>query len=199
MITAPDGWDLDNRGQRRKTASWDALTEHEIRLGSAFHEAGHAVLALRYGAELIEVTSGPVPPPSGVGFAYTGCTSWRATDVTWRQVAVIGAAGSRAHAFYLKDVRLWRPEYADLVDAPHDRQDAIDHAGTCGAFLTVHGPVPDGVAGARWCDIETTADVELRAVWSQVCTLAAELSTRERLTGPEVTDLIGHVETEVTS
>lgn len=194
MITLPEGWDLDSRGQRRKAAGWDALSEHEVRLGSAFHEAGHAVMALRYGGELIQVWSGSVPPPDGAAFAYTGCTNWRASDITWRSVAVVDAAGSRAHAFYLKDMRLWCPEYADLVDAPHDRQDAIDHAGSCGAFLTVHGRVPDGVAGARWCDIEATADEELRAVWPQVCSLAVELSARERLAGAEVTDLIGTVQ-----
>lgn len=199
MIATPEGWDLDRRGQRRITVSWEDQSRHEVRLGCAFHEAGHAVLGLQFGFPLREVYSGEAQPAPGGPSAFTGGTVWDAYNAPWQDYVMVCAAGSRAHALYMQDAGLWRPEYADLVTAPHDVQDAVDGAATCGVTITTDGTVPDGDDRVPWHEIEAEADKELRAAWSTVCALATELYARERLSGARVREITGLPGTEVTA
>ncbi|MFB7054457.1 hypothetical protein ACFCXT_15235 [Streptomyces vinaceus] len=157
----------------------------------AFHEAGHAVLAMAYGmhvlnAEVIAWISSPGQS------TVTGRTSFQARpgDIHPWRFAAQAAAGQVAQVHYLMAYGLWTPERAKSCAAEHDREHAIDVLAGFGYRLG-RDHVPAG--GKSWGMARGVARRKVTHLWRQIATAARALDERSLLTGDEIATLIGTI------
>ncbi len=185
---------LDHRGRlRARTAS--GLTHEQAHLGMAFHEAGHAVLAMAYGmhvlnAEVIAWISAPGQS------TVTGRTSFEARleDIHPWRFAAQAAAGQVAQVHYLMAYGLWTPQRAVHCAADHDREQAIDVLAAYGRRLGRYH-VPEG--GKSWGMVRGMARRRVARLWREIRTVAHAMDERSLLTGDEIAALTGMTNTPV--
>ncbi|MZE56038.1 hypothetical protein GTY86_33175 [Streptomyces sp. SID5770] len=188
--TAPDPSLLvDHRGRPRPGIP-TGLTHDQALLGTAFHEAGHAVLALVHGMHL--VTSEIVAWMSASGQStVTGRTNFSAARIEdvhpWR-FAAGAAAGSLAQVRYLMDYGLWTPERAAACPGTHDRDQAVDVLAGMGYRLGV-GHVP--VGGKSWGQVRGMAWRRIDRLWPQIRTVAHAMYEEASLTGEQIAAMTG--------
>ncbi|WP_008414364.1 hypothetical protein [Streptomyces sp. SM8] len=177
---------LDHRGTA-KTSRESALDYEQARLGVAFHEAGHAVVAMSYG---MNITTSEVMAwfPEPGQYAVTGATvvNYHATPA-WHFAAQC-AAGEVAQVQYLMVYGLWTPERALACSAEHDREQAIDVVTECGGQLARHH-VPLG--GKSWGQVRGMARRRVGFLWREIRTAAHAMNERTVLTGDEIAALTG--------
>ncbi|MDW4902058.1 hypothetical protein RB625_26940 [Streptomyces californicus] len=177
---------LDHRGAVKP--SLDMPLDYEAaRLGVAFHEAGHAVLAMAYG---IHVASSEVMSWSvgDGGWGLTGGTRLSVEHVGEWQYAAMCAAGEVAQVQYLMLAGLWTPERALACTAAHDREQAVD-------VLAAHGyrlgrtHVPPG--GRSWGQVRGMARRRICHLWREIRTVAHAMNEATVLTGEEIAGMTG--------
>ncbi|MFJ5288601.1 hypothetical protein [Streptomyces sp. NPDC088348] len=179
---------LDHRGNPRATVEM-TLTYEQARLGTAFHEAGHAVLAMAYGMHVL--TSEVIAWSRGAdGWGVTGNTAFRTHDTNPWHFAAQCAAGELAYVQYLMTRGLWTPERALACAADHDREQAIDVLADFGYRLS-HGRVPEG--GKSWGMVQGMARRKVGYLWREIHTVAHAMNEQDILTGDEIADLTGLV------
>lgn len=184
---------LDHRGRERAHYRTD-LTYEQDRLGMAFHEAGHAVLAMAYGMNVhkTEVIAWLSDPHTS---HVTGTTTTEVrSDCNWWQFAAYSAAGTIAQVSYLMAYGLWTPERAAGCEAQHDRDLAVDALAENGYRLGI-GWVPTG--GRSWAMVQGVARRKVTHLWPHIETVAHALFERSLLTGDDITALTGLVNPEV--
>ncbi|MDI3406048.1 hypothetical protein [Streptomyces cavernicola] len=178
---------LDHAGNPRQSRA-TYLTYEQSRLGMAFHEAGHAVLALAYG---LHVESSEV-------IAWTDDSSWRVTGKTfsdaptihvWRFAAMC-AAGQVTQVNYLMAYGLWTPERALACTAEHDREMAIDVLAPEG-FRIGREHVPAG--GKSWSMVRGMARRKVEHLWREIRTVAHAMDENTILTGDQIAEMTGLV------
>ncbi|MEU1130838.1 hypothetical protein ABZ383_13415 [Streptomyces sp. NPDC005900] len=187
MTTAPAPAVLaDHKGVPRAYLHMP-LSYEQARLGMAFHEAGHAVLALAYG--MILHTSEVIAwEPKKGSWAVTGNTAWQGNNTPPWRFAAMCAAGQVAHVDYLMTYGLWTPERALACSAAHDRAQAID-------VLTAHGVpigadhVPEG--GKSWAMVRGMARRKVSHLWREIHTVAHAMNEHTKLTGDDIAALTG--------
>ncbi|MFD6811570.1 hypothetical protein, partial [Streptomyces anthocyanicus] len=164
-----------------------SLTYAQARLGTAFHEAGHAVLAMSYGFPVVssEVIAWTI---ENDGWGLTGNTVTAPSEVhAWRYAAMC-AAGALANVRYLMIHGLWTPEQAAACAAVHDREQAID-------TLTAHGfplcldHVPAG--GKSWGQVQGMAARKVGHLWREIRTVAHAMNENTKLTGEQIAAMTG--------
>ncbi|MEU3693722.1 hypothetical protein [Streptomyces narbonensis] len=178
----------DHRGNPKPRRESMLPYEHE-RLGSAFHEAGHAVLAMSYG---LHVTSSEVVAwdLDDGGWSLTGRTALAADTVhAWRYAAMC-AAGAVANVRYLMVHGLWTPDRAAACAAVHDRQQAIDVLAGHGFSLSTDR-VP--AAGKSWGQVRGMALRKVDFLWREIRTVAHAMNENTRLTGEQIAAMTGLV------
>ncbi|WP_372407758.1 hypothetical protein [Streptomyces luteireticuli] len=186
--TAPAPEELtDHTGKPRATFNMP-LGYEAARLSIAFHEAGHAVLALAYG---IHVKTSEViawATDDDGGWAATGKTDIRVDGASPWQFAAQCAVGELASAHYLLAYGLWTPERAAACRADHDRELAIDVLARHGYPLgRVHVPV----FGKSWGMVRGMARRKMYHLWREITAVANALNDRTLLTGDEIAGLTG--------
>ncbi|MGW1027805.1 hypothetical protein ACWD4J_29640 [Streptomyces sp. NPDC002577] len=179
---------LDHTGKPR--ARFDMpLTYEAARLGLAFHEAGHAVLAMAYGMRVLTSEVIAWSREEG-GFSVTGNTAFQAEDICPWRFAAQAAAGEIAHAQYLMAYGLWTPERAYACTSDHDREQAIDILDGFGYRLG-RDCIPEG--GKSWGMVRGMARRKIGYLWREIRTVAHAMDERTRLTGDEIAALTGMV------
>jgi hypothetical protein len=178
----------DHKGNPRPRVPMP-MSYEQARLGMAFHEAGHAVLALSYGMRV--QTSEVIAWIDEAGWHVTGRTS---TEVQfplhpWR-FAAQSAAGTLAQVQYLMAYGLWTPERAAACAAVHDREQAIDVLTQFGHHLALDH-APEG--GKSWGMVRGMARRKIGHLWSEIRTVAHAMDARTVLSGDEIADLTGLV------
>ncbi len=178
-------WLIDHEGTPFVPLQVD-FTLEDVRLGLAFHEAGHAVLCMAYGIHVI--TTGIVSWQIENGSWNTvGNTSWEAESVLCRDIAAQCAAGELAHLRHLRETGRLTAETAQSAEADHDREQAIAILATAGVTLSVDDAP---VGGLSWREVSAVAGRQVDALWSQISALAVELTYRE-LSGDEAAAVAG--------
>ncbi|KUN07440.1 hypothetical protein AQI95_10430 [Streptomyces yokosukanensis] len=178
---------LDHQG-RERTPSATNLTYEQARLGTAFHEAGHAVLALAYGMRVLTSQVIAWIPEPGVS-RVTGRTDVQAQASfhLWR-FAAQAAAGQVAQVRYLMAYGLWTPERAAACAADHDRDQAVDVLTEYGHCLGIDH-VPHG--GKSWGMVRGMASRKVGYLWPEIRTVAHAMNEHTVLTGDEISALTG--------
>ncbi|MYT70721.1 MULTISPECIES: hypothetical protein [unclassified Streptomyces] len=187
MATAPAPEILaDHRGRPRAVRDMP-LTYQQARLGMAFHEAGHAVLAMAYGMTVhsSEVTAWE---PAEGRWAVTGNTKWQGNNTPPWHFAAMCAGGQVAHVDYLMTYGLWTPERALACDADHDREQAIDILTAHGMRISADG-VPEG--GKSWAMVRGMARRKVAHLWREIRTVAHAMDEDTKLTGNDIAALTG--------
>ncbi|MER5309939.1 hypothetical protein ABT034_19400 [Streptomyces sp. NPDC002773] len=187
MTTAPDPSALlDHNGQPKPWLEMP-LDYEAARLGMAFHEAGHAVLAMSYG---IHVTTSEVIAwnVTDDGYALTGKTGFNAANVWPWHFAAHCAAGQVAQVQYLMAYGLWTPERAAACAAEHDREHAIDALAAHGYLLGRHH-VPAG--GKSWGMVQGMARQKIALLWREIRTAAHAMNEHTQLTGDQIAAMTG--------
>ncbi|MFF8961371.1 hypothetical protein ACF1BK_01245 [Streptomyces globisporus] len=180
---------LDHRGRRRARAATH-LTHEQAHLGTAFHEAGHAVVAMSYGMHVVssEVIAWVSAPGQST---VTGVTSVSVESLEaihpWR-FAAQAAAGEIAQVQYLMVHGLWTPQRAMACAAAHDRDQAVDVLASLGYRLDP-GRVPAG--GKSWAMVQGMARRRIGYLWREIRTVAEAMDKRTMLTGDEIAMLTG--------
>ncbi|MFK0290093.1 hypothetical protein ACIQU6_06365 [Streptomyces sp. NPDC090442] len=177
---------LDHTGAPRARLDMPGTYE-QARLGIAFHEAGHAVLALAYGMHV--VTSEVIAWESQPGcVAVTGHTAHKTQNTPPWHYAAHCAAGEIAHVNYLLTYGLWTPQRAAACAADHDREQAIDVLAQFGYRLgRTHTPQ----GGKSWGMVQGMARRKVSYLWPEICATAHAIDERTVLTGDEIADLTG--------
>ncbi|MFF3491149.1 hypothetical protein ACFYWS_07340 [Streptomyces sp. NPDC002795] len=178
----------DHRGNPRPFLDMP-LTYEQARMGMAFHEAGHAVLAMAYGMT-VHTSEVIAWEPSEGKWAVTGNTAWQANNTPPWRFAAMGAAGQVAHVNYLMAYGLWTPERAAACAAVHDREQAIDTLTEYG-FAISADHVPEG--GKSWSMVRGMARRKVGYLWREIRTMAHAMDERTVLTGDEIAELTGLV------
>ncbi|MEV6541258.1 hypothetical protein [Streptomyces sp. NPDC051665] len=165
------------------------LSYEQARLGMAFHEAGHAVLAVAYGmrvgvSEVIAWTD-----EQGLWNVTGHTTSQARTIHPWR-FAAQSAAGAIAEVQYLLAYGLWTPQIAASCEAPHDREYAIDVLAQYGYRLG-RDHTPWG--GKSWSTVQGMARRKIGHLWREIRTVAHAMDEHTMLTGADITALTGLV------
>ncbi|MGW8599528.1 hypothetical protein ACWGLB_11395 [Streptomyces sp. NPDC055893] len=187
MATAPDpAVLLDHRGNVRPTQYME-LNPDQARLGLAFHEAAHAVLAMAYGIHVFSSKVIDWEPEPGA-YAVTGKTSFHGVNVDLWQFAEQCAAGEIAHEMYLMAYGLWTPERAAACTADHDREQAIDTLAGFG-YLLGRDHTPAG--GRSWTAIQSAASRQVGRMWPEIRTAAHAMSEHTQLTGGQIAAMTG--------
>ncbi|MFE0130839.1 hypothetical protein ACFWY6_04515 [Streptomyces sp. NPDC059037] len=163
------------------------LTYEQARLGMAFHEAGHAVLALAYGMRVVTSEVIAWTPEEG-GWCVTGSTAYETRSVHAWRFAAQAAAGSIAQVNYLMAYGLWTPERAAGCAALHDREQAIDILAQHG-FAIGRGHVPTG--GKSWAMVQGMARRKISHLWREISTVAHAMDAHTVLSGDEIAELTG--------
>ncbi|MFG2526269.1 hypothetical protein [Streptomyces sp. NPDC048527] len=163
------------------------LTYEQARLGQAFHEAGHAVLGMAYGMQVITSEVIAWQPEEG-GWAMTGNTVHQTDDMNAWRFASMCAAGEIAQIGYLMAYGLWTPERAYACTADHDREQAIELLAKFGHQLGRHH-VPEG--GKSWGMVRGMARRKVGHLWREIRTVAHAMDERTVLTGDDIADLTG--------
>lgn len=179
---------LDHRGVPRPPVEVP-LSYEQMRLGMAFHEAGHAVLAMAYGMRVL--TSELMAWTLDDGRArVTGVTNVQAAagDVhPWRFAAKC-AAGEIAEVQYLLTHRLWTPATGAGCAAEHDREQAIDCLAEWGYRLG-RDRVP--VGGKSWAMAQGMARRKISRLWPQIRIVAHAINDHTVVTGDGIAALTG--------
>lgn len=165
------------------------LTYEEARLGMAFHEAGHAVLAMAYGMT-VHTSEVIAWMQEGGMWAVTGNTAWQANNTPPWRFAAMAAAGQVAHVNYLMAYGLWTPERAAACAAEHDREQAIDTLIEHG-FAISADHVPEG--GKSWSMVRGMARRKIGHLWREIRAVAHAMDENTVLTGDEIAELTGLV------
>ncbi|WP_433340596.1 hypothetical protein [Streptomyces sp. CA-253872] len=176
----------DHRGNLRARADI-GLSYGQARLGLAFHEAAHAVVGLSVGTRVL--TSEVIAWSPGPGmWTVTGNTAqeWRGAP-GW-EFATVAAAGEQAHVEYLWRYGLWTPGRAADCAADHDRELAIDTLAEHGLSLGRDSTPP---GGRSWAAIQRLARRTVKDLWPAIRTVAFAVDQHTRLTGTDITDLLG--------
>ncbi|MFH8937036.1 hypothetical protein [Streptomyces griseosporeus] len=187
MATAPAPEFLNDHRGTPKPRFEMPLPYEAVRLGIAFHEAGHAVLAMAYGMRVITSEVMAWEPEPG-RWAVTGNTAHEAYNTPPWQFAAMAAAGEIAEVGYLMAYGLWTPERAYACTADHDREQAIDVLARFG-FCLARDHVP--VGGKSWGMVRGMARRKVGHLWHEIHTVAHAMSERAVLTGDEIADLTG--------
>ncbi|MER6247227.1 hypothetical protein [Streptomyces griseorubiginosus] len=187
MIPAPEVL-ADHTGKPRPFVDMP-LTYEEARLGTAFHEAAHAVLSMAYGMHIITSEVIAFEPEPGM-WAVTGNTKHQAQNTPPWHYAAQCAAGEIAHVNYLMAYGLWTPERAAACAADHDRELAIDVLAEFGFHLG-RDRAPEG--GKSWGMVRGMARRKVGHLWQEIRTVAHAMTERTVLTGDEITALTGLV------
>ncbi|AJF64961.1 hypothetical protein [Streptomyces vietnamensis] len=177
---------LDHRGNPRPVKE-SPLTYEQARLGMAFHEAGHAVLAMSYGIHVAssEVITWTVEKD---GWGLTGDTNTNVGSVNAWHYSAVCAVGALSEVQYLMVHGLWTPERAAICAAEHDRAHAVD-------VLAVHGirlacdHVPSG--GKSWGQVRGMARRRMDHLWREIRTVAHAMNEATRLTGEQIAAMTG--------
>ncbi|MFI1184748.1 hypothetical protein [Streptomyces californicus] len=185
--TAPaPGVLLDHRGNERASFETE-LTYEQSRLGLAFHEAGHAVVAMAYGMHVI--TSEVIAWfPDADRWGVTGNTALEAHAARPWQFAAQGAAGTVAQVQYLMTYGLWTPDRALSCAAEHDREQVVD-------VLTGYGHrlgrdhVPTG--GKSWGMVRGMARRRINHLWREIHAVAHAMNENTKLTGDDIATITG--------
>jgi hypothetical protein len=179
---------MDHRGAPRCPVDMP-LTYEDMRLAMAFHEAGHAVLALAYGMRVL--TSEVMACRQDDGRLHvTGLTT---TEVLldsvhpWRFAAQC-AAGSIAQVQYLLTRGLWTPRTAVACAAAHDREQAIDVLAEWGYRL---GQEEAPAGGKSWAMVRGMARRKVAYLWPQIRIVAHAINDRTVVTGADIAALTG--------
>ncbi|MFE7411477.1 hypothetical protein [Streptomyces laurentii] len=176
----------DHRGNP-KPAKKSTLAYEQARLGMAFHEAGHAVLAMSYGFPV--VSSEVIAWDRGEGgWGLTGNTVTAPGEVHVWRFAAMCAAGVVANVRYLMIHGLWTPERAAACAAVHDREQAIDTLAAHG-FPLCRDRVPAG--GKSWGQVRGMAARKVDFLWREVRTVAHAMNENTRLTGEQIAAMTG--------
>jgi hypothetical protein len=179
---------LDHRGDPRGPVEMP-LSYEGMRLGLAFHEAGHAVLAMAYGMRVLTSEVMAWTESNGRSRA-TGVTS---TEVQldsvhpWRFAAQC-AAGSLAQVQYLLAYGLWTPQTAVGCAAVHDREQAVDVLAQWGYRLG-RDEVPAG--GKSWAMVQGMARRKIGCLWPQIRIVAHAINDHTVLSGDDIAALTG--------
>jgi hypothetical protein len=188
MMTAAPGPEIlnDFRGVPKPMLRMP-LSYEQARLGMAFHEAGHAVLALAYGMHVArsEVIAWEPAPDS---WAVTGNTAWQAQNTPPWHFAAMGAAGQVAQVQYLMVYGLWTPERAAACAADHDREQVIDTLTRAG-FRIGRSHVPEG--GKSWGMVRGMARHKVCHLWREIRTVAHAMNENTALSGDEIAAITG--------
>ncbi|MFE2239290.1 hypothetical protein ACFXCU_07340 [Streptomyces virginiae] len=179
---------LDHRGNLRARSA-TGLTHEQSHLGFAFHEAGHAVLAMAHGMHVLnsEVIAWISAPGQSTITGRTSFTAWPQDIHPWR-FAAQAAAGQIAQVHYLMTYGLWTPQRAVHCAADHDREQAIDVLASCGHRLG-RDHVPEG--GKSWGMVRGMARRKVCHLWDEIRTVAHAMHERSLLTGDEIATLTG--------
>ncbi|MFF9503814.1 hypothetical protein [Streptomyces sp. NPDC014656] len=177
---------LDHRGNPRATIEM-GLSYEQARLGSAFHEAGHAVVAMAYGVHVVssEVIAW-LPEPGR--YAVTGYTAYEFRPSMPWQFAAQCAAGTLAEVQYLMVHGLWTPDRAVSCAAVHDREQAIDLLAENG-FRLDRDRVPAG--GKSWGQVRGMARRRVGLLWREIRTVAHAMNENTKLTGEQIAAMTG--------
>ncbi|MFE7443735.1 hypothetical protein ACFU7X_25170 [Streptomyces chartreusis] len=165
------------------------LTYEQARLGMAFHEAGHAVLAMAYGMHVVTSRVTAWEPEPGM-WAVTGSTDHRTYFTPPWRYAAQAAAGELAHVTYLMVYGLWTPERAAACAADHDREQAIDTLAHYG-FSLGRDHIPAG--GKSWGMVRGMARRKVTHLWREIRTVAHAMDENTVLTGAEIAAMTGLV------
>ncbi|MET7842409.1 hypothetical protein ABZT45_28040 [Streptomyces sp. NPDC005356] len=163
------------------------LDYEQGRLGLAFHEAGHAVLALAYGMH-VKTSEVIAWEPDGGGWAMTGNTAHESRNTPPWHFAAMCAAGEVAQVNYLMAYGLWTPERAYACTADHDREQAID---VLAQFDYELGRDHVPADGKSWGMVRGMARRKVGHLWREIRTVAHAMDERTVLTGDEIADLTG--------
>lgn len=177
---------LDHRGNPRPTREVPFRYE-EARLGSAFHEAGHAVVAMAYGSHVVssEIIAW-FPEPDR--YTVTGYTAYELRYAAPWHFAATCAAGEIADVQYLMTCGLWTPERAVTCAADHDREQAIDVLADLGHRLG-RDHVPAG--GKSWGMVRGMARRRVGMLWREIRTVAHAMNEQTKLTGEQIAAMTG--------
>ncbi|MGW8379207.1 hypothetical protein [Streptomyces sp. ODS28] len=169
------------------------LTRVQTRLGTAYHEAGHAVLSMAYG---LYVQSSEVidQDTDDGGWLLTGITYLTVDTVPPWQFAAQAAAGELAHAHHLLLSGLWTPQAAAACAAEHDRDQAIAILGQLGHRLG-RDHVPAG--GKSWGMVRGMARRKVTRLWPQIRAVAHAMNIHTVLSGEDIADLTGLTNTPI--
>ncbi|MFG3123682.1 hypothetical protein ACGFYO_16935 [Streptomyces sp. NPDC048201] len=162
------------------------LPYEAARLGTAFHEAGHAVLGMAYGTRVVR--SEVIAWTTDTGWGLSGNTAFEARGTQPWHFAAQCAAGEVAHIQYLLAYGLWTPERALVCAADHDREQAIDVLDQFGYRLD-RDRVPEG--GKSWGMVRGMARRKIGYLWREIRTVAHAMNERTVLTGDEIAALTG--------
>ncbi|KOG20007.1 MULTISPECIES: hypothetical protein [Streptomyces] len=187
MATAPTSdLLLDHRGNTRPTFEMP-LDYEQARLGLAFHEAGHAVLAMTYGVHVVssEVVAW-FPEPDR--YTVSGLTTFDVDCVDAWHYAAQCAAGEIAQVQYLMAYGLWTPERALACAADHDRERAVDVLAQFG-YLLGRDHVPAG--GKSWGMVRGMARFKVGRLWREIRTVAHAMDENTKLTGDQIAAMTG--------
>ncbi|MEW9511802.1 hypothetical protein [Streptomyces bacillaris] len=164
-----------------------SLPYEAARLGIAFHEAGHAVLAMAYGMRVITSEVMAWEPEPG-GWALCGNTASEARSAPPWRFAAMAAAGEIAQVGYLMSYGLWTPERAFACTADHDREQAIDVLAGFGYRLgRDHVPV----GGKSWGQVRGMARRRVGHLWREIRTVAHAMNEATVLSGDEIAAITG--------
>lgn len=185
---APTSEELADHTGKPRAAIHMSLSYEQTRLGMAFHEAGHAVLALSYGMHVVtsEVISWNTDDDGG--WAVTGSTDLRAENTSPWHFAAQCAAGTLAQVQYLMIHGLWTPERAAACAAVHDRELAVDALAQAGYRLG-RDHTPEG--GKSWGMVRGMARRKVAYRWWEIRNVAYAMNERGVLTGDEIAALTG--------
>ncbi|MET8506030.1 hypothetical protein ABZV60_15415 [Streptomyces sp. NPDC004787] len=177
---------LDHQGNQRATVEM-GLGYEQARLGTAFHEAGHAVVAMAYGVHVVSSEVVAWFPEPG-RYAVTGQTFYEFRPSMPWQFAAQCAAGTLAEVEYLLTHGLWTPQRAASCDAEHDREQAIDMLAGNGHCLG-RDRVPAG--GKSWGQVRGMARRRVGLLWREIRTVAHAMNEHTKLTGDQIAAMTG--------
>ncbi|WP_030757712.1 hypothetical protein [Streptomyces sp. NRRL F-5135] len=159
----------------------DPLADGMLHPFGAFHEAGHAVIALSQGIGVDGVHL--LPAEENVFHTVVSGTIPRESGYL-----TMLAAGERASDRWLREIGAWTPERAWTAErcAEGDREEAVDYAARCDVpfDLTAH---PWG----GWTQVCSWADGSLNYHWHRVCAVAAALLDGTSLDAKDVARISG--------
>ncbi|MFB7427340.1 hypothetical protein ACFC0K_29060 [Streptomyces hydrogenans] len=177
---------LDHRGNPRAAVEM-GLSYEQARLGSAFHEAGHAVVAMAYGVHVVSSEVIAWFPEPGE-YAVTGLTAYEFRPSMPWQFAAQCAAGTLAQVQYLMVHGLWTPGRAACCAAVHDREQAIDLLAENGYRLD-RDRVP--AEGKSWGQVRGMARRRVGHLWREIRTVAHAMNENTKLTGEQIAAMTG--------
>lgn len=152
-----------------------ALNHDQALLAIAHHEAGHAVVAAHLG---IPVTSLNLNNRTGTDGSWyvDGITYVTYTPTMANAFVAQAAAGELAALRWLDDHHLRSPETLRLINADHDRDEALELLAQDGIHLD-------------WDQARKQADTLVNSLWPQISAVAYAAYQNLSLTGTQIDDL----------